>query len=69
MNYKGIEENADGVDQVRGFVTQDFVKELDTWEECCEFLDGDVPILSKIGCISRMRGYDEAQAHPGQQTV
>ena len=53
-NYDGVNENVDAANTLEGYHKAEYIKVTETWEECKDYLGAD-PVVSKLGCISRIK--------------
>ena len=54
-NYEGVEDNPDASEAIQGYVKKGYLSCHDTLEECRSFLGGSTPVLSKLGCIVKVK--------------
>ena len=54
-NYEGVEDNPDANDAIQGYVKKGYLSCHDTLEGCRSFLGGSSPVLSKLGCIVKVK--------------
>ena len=50
-NYQGVEENPAAAEAIQGYIDKGYLHVCDTLDQCRQFLGGQDPILSKLGCI------------------
>ena len=55
VNYSGVEESAEAADEMKRLLESGFVACFDDWDRTVTYLDGEEPVLSKIGLIIRER--------------
>ena len=56
VNYLGTECDDDAFQELERLVGKKFVRRFDTLDEVIRFLDGETPVLSRIGIITKLRG-------------
>ena len=54
-NYEGVEDNGDAHEAIQGYVRKGYLTSHDTLEDCMLHLDGRLPVLSKLGCIVKVK--------------
>lgn len=60
-NYEGVEDNPDARDAIQGYVEKGYLSCHDTLEGCKSFLGGSAPVLSKLGCIVKVKENESGQ--------
>ena len=54
-NYQGVEGNLDARNAIQGYIRKGYLSCHDTLEGCVSFLGGSTPVLSKLGCIVKVK--------------
>lgn len=54
-NYEGVEDNCDAHEAIQGYVRKGYLTSHDTLEDCMSHLGGHRPVLSKLGCIVKVK--------------
>ena len=54
-NYSGVEENPEAAKAIASYINKGYLSVHDTLESCKAELDGEAPVLSRLGCIVKQK--------------
>ena len=58
-NYEGVEGNEHAHQAIGGCITKGFIHPFDTLESCVNYLGGQQPVLSRLGCVVKDKVNDQ----------